>query len=80
MVELDLRKFFAVVRSARRGSAAGLPGMTAEHLKPLLENESSLELLGVAASLNAEKQIDPSANLVIPATDANRLWHTPYTL
>ena len=39
-LELDFSIFKECVHSARRGAAAGPSGMTAEHLKPMLETES----------------------------------------
>ena len=38
-LDLDFTKFKECVHSARRGAAAGPSGMTAEHLKPMLETE-----------------------------------------
>ena len=44
--------FFANVRSARRGTAAGPSGMTADHVRPLLESERDSEVLAeLGASL-----------------------------
>ena len=36
---MDMKKFLANVRSARRGAAPGPSGMTVEHLRPLLESD-----------------------------------------
>ena len=49
-LRLDVVRFLGALRSARRGSAPGPSGTRAEHLKPLLENEQAMELLGFAAS------------------------------
>ena len=56
-LRLNTKLFFEALRGARKGSAAGLSGMAASHLKPLLENEACMELLGCAASLFAAAQI-----------------------
>ena len=50
--QLDPDVFLANVRSARRGAAAGPSGMTADHLRPLLESERDSEVLAeLGASL-----------------------------
>ena len=50
--QLDPDVFLANVRSARRGAAAGPSGMTADHLRPLLESERDSEVLSeLGASL-----------------------------
>ena len=50
-IKLDKKFVFEALRGARKGSAAGLSGMATTHLKPLLENEYCMELLGSAADL-----------------------------
>ena len=47
---LDVAVLYSVIRSAKRGVSAGLSGMRAEHLKPLLEAEESMDALGQVAS------------------------------
>ena len=50
--QLDPDVFLANVRSPRRGVAAGPSGMTADHLRPLLESERDSEVLAeLGASL-----------------------------
>ena len=44
-LELDEGLFSKNLRSARRGAAAGPPGMTTDHLRPLLDNVRDLHLL-----------------------------------
>ncbi|CAK0807356.1 unnamed protein product [Prorocentrum cordatum] len=51
---LDKTKFLACLRSAKKGAAAGPSGARVEHLKPLLEHEESMDLLGFAAAALAE--------------------------
>ena len=48
---LDHHLFIQNVRSARRGAAAGPSGVTAEHLKPILDSARDAELLCQAAKL-----------------------------
>ena len=56
-LQLDVVRFLGVLRSARKGSAPGPSGMRAEHLKPLLEDETAMELLGFAAAQLAEARV-----------------------
>jgi len=56
-LDLDLDKFFVALRSARKRSAAGLSGMSASHLKVLLDDEASLHRLGIAASAFARAAV-----------------------
>ena len=56
-LELDLNLFLAVVRSACRGSAAGLSGMTVEYLRLLLEFENTMQLLGFSRAVR--RSTDP---------------------
>ena len=44
-LELDEGLFSKKLRSTRRGAAAGPPGMTTDHLRPLLDNVRDLHLL-----------------------------------
>ena len=59
-VELDMNLFFANVRSSRRGAAGGMSGQKNAHLKPLLENEQSMEALGFAARMLAQGSVPAS--------------------
>ena len=43
-MQLDLARFFGGLRSAKHGSAPGPADTRAKHLKPLLEQETSMEL------------------------------------
>ncbi|CAK0864133.1 unnamed protein product, partial [Prorocentrum cordatum] len=54
---LDKTKFLACLRSAKKGTAAGPSGVRVEHLKPLLEHEESMDLLGFAAAALAEARV-----------------------
>ncbi|CAK0821170.1 unnamed protein product, partial [Prorocentrum cordatum] len=54
---LDNAKFLACLRSAKKGTAAGPSGVRVEHLKPLLEHEESMDLLGFAAAALAEARV-----------------------
>ncbi len=56
-LQLDLNRFFNNVRSAKKGTAGGPSGTKAQHLKPLLENEQSMSLLGFAAARLAAAHI-----------------------
>ena len=56
-LKLDTKMFFEALRGARKGSAAGLSGMAISHLKPLLENEQCMDLLGCAADLFAAAEV-----------------------
>ena len=62
---LDERIFSRNVRSARRGAASGLSGMTSDHLRPLLESTRDLHLLFQIGELFARGQIPVTiANIV----------------
>ena len=50
----------AALRDAKRGGAAGLTGMRAEHLKVLLQDQPALELLAYAATRLANAQVPAS--------------------
>ena len=54
---LDYHLFIQSVRSARRGAAAVPSGVTAEHLKPILDSARDAELLCQAAELMARASI-----------------------
>ncbi|CAK0900915.1 unnamed protein product, partial [Prorocentrum cordatum] len=54
---LDKTKFLACLRSAKKGTAAGPSGVRVEHLKPLLEHEEPMDLLGFAAAALAEARV-----------------------
>ena len=54
---LDEDKFQHNMRTSRRGAAGGPSGMTAEHLRVLLDSPSCTSLLGEAASQLAEGNI-----------------------
>ena len=56
-LELDREKYVCSVRSAPRGSAAGLAGDTNEHLKTILDDEAATDLLVDAAELLARAQV-----------------------
>ena len=45
LFDLDWDRFCSNVRTARRGAAGGPSGMTAEHLRPLLENDHDIASL-----------------------------------
>ena len=49
--------FWANVRSARRGAAPGPSGMTADHVRPLLEANGDAAALSHAASLLARNEM-----------------------
>ena len=48
--QLDEDQFARNLRSARRGAAAGLSGMTTDHLRPILSSHWDLQLLCKMAS------------------------------
>ena len=54
---LDEDKFQHNLRTSRRGAAGGPSGMTAEHLRVLLDSSSCTSLLGEAASQLAQGNI-----------------------
>ena len=56
-IQLDVGRFLGALRSAKRGSAPGPSGTRAEHLKPLLESELTMDLLGYAAGQLAAARI-----------------------
>ena len=58
--ELDEKQFFQNLRSFRRGAAAGPSGMTAEHLRPLLNAPRILHLLFRASESLAAGQVPQS--------------------
>ena len=57
---LDEDLFARNVRSAKRGSAGGPTGMTAEHLHPLLDHSRDSQLFFQAAEFLARAQVPPS--------------------
>ena len=56
-VQLSTRAVASALREARRGGAAGLSGMRAEHLKLLLQDLEALELLAEAATHLAQAHV-----------------------
>ena len=60
----------AALRDAKRGGAAGLTGMRAEHLKVLLQDQPALELLAYAATRLANAQVPAS---IVPGLALARL-------
>ena len=63
---LSARAIATALRDARRGSAPGLSGMRAEHMKLLLHDDDGLELFANAATLLARAQSWPQ-RLPLPA-------------
>ena len=65
--ELDFDRFARNIRSARRKAAGEPSGMTAEHLRPLLENDRDIAKLRDFASIMAREdvpdRIDPAVQL-----------------
>ena len=59
-VQLSTRAVASALREARRGGAAGLSGMRAEHLKLLLQDLEALELLAEAATHLAQAHSPPA--------------------
>ena len=57
LVSLDPELFERVLRSSRRGAAAGPSGMTAEHLRPMLESTEDTESLASFADTFAKGEI-----------------------
>ena len=62
---LDRDRFLQVLRTARKGAAGGVSGMTAEHLRPMLESPVDSELLFHLASDLAEASIPEEVLQVI---------------
>jgi len=56
---LNLSLLYSNLRSAKRGVSGGLAGTKAEHLKPLLETQQSMDALGAAATKIAHGNIPP---------------------
>ena len=69
-VQLGPSAIAAALRDARRGGAAGLSGMSAEHLKILLADVPAMELLAFAATQLANAEVPAD---VIPAVALARL-------
>ena len=61
-VQLPTRPVANALREAQHGSAAGLSGMRAEHLKLLLHDLEALELLAEAATHLAQARMPPDAS------------------
>ena len=55
--ELDFDRYALNIRSARRGAAGGPSGMTAEHLRPLLENDRDIAKVCDFASIMARGEV-----------------------
>ena len=55
--ELDFDRFARNIRCAGRGAAGGPSGMTAEHLRPLLENDRDIAKLCDFASIMARGEV-----------------------
>ena len=55
--ELDFDRFARNIRCARIGAAGGPSGMTAEHLRPLLENDRDITKLCDFASIMARGEV-----------------------
>ena len=55
--DLDEKLLFRCLRSSRRGAAAGPSGMTTEHLRPLLDELSSMQVLFKAVEVFARTEI-----------------------
>ena len=51
LVELDQDRLLRNMRCARRGAAGGPSGMTAEHLRPLLDSERDAERVASASPM-----------------------------
>ena len=49
--QLNIDEFLLCLREARRGAASGPPGMTSDHLFPILESEVDSGLFGQVGSL-----------------------------
>ena len=58
-VQLAAGSVATALREAKRGGAAGLSGMRAEHLKMLLQDAEAMELLVDAATLLARAHVPP---------------------
>ena len=58
-VQLAAGSVATALREAKRGGAAGLSGMQAEHLKMLLQDAEAMELLADAATLLARAHVPP---------------------
>ena len=58
---LDAEKFLMVVRTAKRGAAAGPSSMTADHLFPLLESETDSGRLVELAQILAAGDVPPES-------------------
>ena len=73
-VRLSSRAVATALREARRGGAAGLSGMRAEHLKLLLQDLEALELLTEAATCLAQANVpsDIAAGLAMARLTALR--------
>ena len=73
-IQLGPAAVAAALRDARRGGAAGLSGMRAEHLKLLLADVPALELLAFAATelANADVPADIASGLALARLTALR--------
>ena len=58
--ELEEYRFAQVLRSSRKGAAAGPSGMTADHLRPVLENPRDTHLLFTLGEKLARAEISDS--------------------
>ena len=73
-VDLDRKTFFDSLRSAPRGSSAGPGGCTYEHLKLMLDDTDSQELLLATCNLLAQGKV-----LVVIGTALMGAWLTALT-
>ena len=58
--QLDVEEFLLCLRKVRRGAAAGLSGMTSDHLFLVLENEGDSDLFVRVGSLLASGNVPPA--------------------
>ena len=70
LFDLDWDRFCSNVRTARRGVAGGPSGMTAEHLRPLLENDHDVASLCQFAQIIAWGEV---RDLLEPAVRLGRI-------
>ena len=68
--ELDFDRLARNLRNARRGAPGGPSGMTAEHLRPLLENDRDIAKLCDFASIMVPKKVP---NRIEPAVRLGRI-------
>ena len=56
-VDIDEQVFARILRTARRGAAAGPSGMTSEHLRPLLDSDHDMSALSDFANSFARGEV-----------------------